>query len=136
MLYWPAIKQVWKVVLVYKTMLREIPLIQILSRASARRHLVQLTIIKTFFEFYLKLFQIFRHVHSVRNLSLYFYYNDSFLYQPRLWPCTLSPNHRGIGMAAIPKSNESRFKYLNESAKMKKGPNYFFHNFTTFVKVM
>ena len=38
--------------------------------------------------------------------------NDgSFLHQPRLWLDTLSPKHRGSGMAAIPKTEIVTFTY-------------------------
>ena len=40
--------------------------------------------------------------------------NGLFLYKPRLVPCTLSPNNRGSGRAAIPK------KYERKKEKRKK----------------
>ena len=47
--------------------------------------------------------------------------NDgSFLYQPRLWLGTLSPNHRGSGMAAIPKTEIVTFKTQKQINDMRR----------------
>ena len=46
-------------------------------------------------------------------------FNKSFLYKPRLLPEIQSPNHRGSGMAAIPKPFQKR-RLLKRTADKEK----------------
>ena len=59
----------------------------------------------------------------MKDLFIEFYMYFRYIYKPRLWPGILSPNHRGIGMAAIPKKNGKNYCSFGSTLNAASLPN-------------